>query len=739
MKSIYKYIIIATAALVSGLSVSAQNLPAGTYEGKNGVAYRKSSSLKPGTNDTYVVNLETFVYGEVTIKNTSIPADIVLVLDVSGSMDWHLFGPGTARSRQSYSYNSITDNTSNPDNSTHYFYKHTDGNYYQVKRGRYYTNDGFLGARIIHYYLYFIADGIQYFLYGDSVTTTRPSTPSQYAINIFSGAAGDTIWTGVLYDGVQLETRLTTLKQAVNTFIDQIHHNDLFDDDNIRRVDEHNQPTALGNQISIVKFASEYYSNNSQGYNSDSAPLTPGNGFRNGANYTQVVQGFTTTAEDTNITTLKAAVNSLSASGATAGDYGLNLARLLLNSIKNDRPESSKTVVFFTDGSPTYGNSFETAVASNAIGNAYNIKSNYGATIYTVGVFDDLGDAEDNVHNYMNFVSSNYPDARNMSQGNNPVPAAQRVFYQNADGANLSSVFKSIAEASGGSGATEVTSESTVTVDVVASSFSLPEGISSNDITVTIAPCTGQTRAKETLSNGKERLYFTFGQEKTSTAYGLPAIVPEVDSDHNMVTTSGFDFSANWCGHDASNNTWHGYKQTISFEIKLNEAAVGGPNVVTNDRKSGIYVNGQPVAEFNRPVVKIPVSLWIKKKGLMGEDSAVFNVQYAHFEEGVDPTTLPSSAWKSFTKVIVNSNSPKDSDGYPIVKLVGLDPDYFYRIKEDAWAWTYNYQDDGIQYAFGEDQQNPFVFTNIPEPNVKSGEGSVQNVFNAGTASPTTE
>ena len=82
----YKYIIIATAALLSGLSVSAQNLPAGTYEGKNGVAYRKSSSLKPGTNDTYVVNLETFVYGEVTIKNTSIPADIVLVLDVSGSM-----------------------------------------------------------------------------------------------------------------------------------------------------------------------------------------------------------------------------------------------------------------------------------------------------------------------------------------------------------------------------------------------------------------------------------------------------------------------------------------------------------------------------------------------------------------------------------------------------------------------------------------------------------------------------
>ena len=721
MKTIYKYIVIATAALVSGLSVSAQNLPAGTYEGKNGVAYRKSSSLKPGTNDTYVVNLETFVYGEVTIKNTSIPADIVLVLDVSGSMTDELIEYDyVARNSQGYSYNSYGSNT--------YYYKHTDGKYYPVSRGQIALFG--IGVR----YLRFNVNGTWYYLSGTGVTTDFSSVWS----------ASETIWTGVLYSHVQvanLGPKIDNLKTAVKAFIDKIQYNDLYDDDGNRRLDANNQPTSLGNQISIVKFASNSYYQSSVGYDSDDAPTAAGNHRQNnGYNYTEVVSGFTHTASDTDVASLKNDVDALIASGATAGDFGLNLARLLLKDIQTSRPESTKTVVFFTDGSPTYQNAFNATVASNAVRNAYKIKSTYGATIYTIGVFGALSESEeDNVNDYMNFVSSNYPDARDMSQPNNPVPAAQRKFYQNVVGADLTSVFTSIAEASGGSGATEVTSESTVTVDVVASSFSLPDGIGSDDITVTIAPCTGQTKAKETLSNGKERLYFTFGQERSSTAYGLPAIVPEVDADHNMVTTSGFDFSANWCGHDASNNTWHGYKQTISFEIKLNEAAVGGPNVVTNDRKSGIYVNGQPVAEFNRPVVKIPVSLWIKKKGLIGEDSAVFNVQYAHFEEGVDPTTLPSSAWKSFTKVIVNSNSPKDSDGYPIVKLVGLDPDYFYRIKEDAWAWTYSYQDYGVQYAFGEDQQNPFVFTNIPEPNVKSGEGSVQNVFNAGTASPTTE
>ena len=65
-----------------------------------------------------------------------------------------------------------------------------------------------------------------------------------------------------------------------------------------------------------------------------------------------------------------------------------------------------------------------------------------------------------------------------------------------------------------------------------------------------------------------------------------------------------------------------------------------------------------------------------------------------------------------------------------MVKLVGLDPDYFYRIREDAWAWTYTYRDQGIQYIYGEDQQNPFVFTNEPKPAVKEAEATVQNSFN---------
>ena len=760
MKTIYKYIVLSTVTLACGLYAAAQNLPEGTYEGQNGIAYRKSSTLKSGTTDTYIVNLDTFVYGEVTVETKAVPADIVLVLDVSGSMNEHMFtAPYTARSSQNYSFNSVY----SLDDDEAIFYRYTDGNYYRVFYDyveRYYSGSGYYYFR-----LYFEVDGTKYYLTrsggSNTITTTAPTNVT---------GLNDRIWTGVLYNGTSSGTKIDKLKTAVGAFIDKIRHNDLYEDDtdDHRRVDEHGNPTSLGNQISIVKFAAATYYNSST-----TASIAPGNhyvrvydnngtiGFVNystslgnnqNANCTEVLASFTPTAELSDVNSLKADVNALQAAGQTASDLGMNLARLLLESIKDTRTESSKTVVFFTDGEPTHnGIGFSgssgsyvadgTTVASNTIGYSRTIKNTYEAQVFTVGVFSNLGSNATNVANFMNYTSSNYPNALNMSQPGNPVAEGKRVYYQNASNADLTAIFTTIAQSSGGSGNTQVSGSSAVTVDVVASSFSLPANITANDITVTVAPCTGfddenHANYKEDVGEGKERLYLTFGTAKAPEDYGLPNITPVVDPEHNMVTTSGFDFSANWCGNDPSDaNTstykpWRGYKQTISFEIKLREEAVGGPNVVTNDEKSGIYVNGEPVATFNRPTVKIPVSLWIKKKGLLGEDSAVFNVQYAKYQAGVDPIDLPNSAWKSFTKVIVNSNSPKDSDDYPIVKLVGLDPDYFYRIKEDAWAWTYNYVDGGIQYAFGEDQQNPFVFDNTPKPNIKSAEATVQNVFN---------
>lgn len=720
--------------MMAGLTTFAQNLPEGTYMEKNGIAYRKAATLKPGTTDRYIIDIEAFVTGAVHKVVSSKPADIVLVLDVSGSMNEEIY---------EYTYSSVGSDSYSYYDIYYYhdgyneyypllYYKHTDGKYYQVNSG--YTG----GYNNTRYYIYYTVGNTNYYLSGNSTTTTQPTNTTNQ---------NSTIWTGVLYryvQGASKGTKLANLKTAVSTFIDKIVENDLYETDESGKVviDEATgnpkrrkgvlgADTTLGNRIAIVKYARDRYVSGNINYNNwrnPNAPITvsgDGNNRDNsGYNYTEVVRAFTLTGTAANVTNLKNAVNGFRAGGATASDYGMNLAWRLLDNIPEARDTSdTKTVVFFTDGSPTYGSDFSSTVADHTISRAHDAKQ-MDAKVFTVGVFSNLGDDADDVDKYMNYTSSNYPDAIGFNQGYTPVPTAERVFYQNANDADLTSIFTAIAEASGGSGNTDVSGTSPVTVDVIAASFALPTGASADDITVKVAKCVG-----------KEGNYLQFDEPVAPSAAGF-TITPTVNTTTQKVSTTGFDFSANWCGYNEDTGKYQGYKQIISFEIKVNDNAVGGPDVLTNEENSGIFLAGatEPLVKFNRPTVKIPISIWIKKQGLEGDDTAVFTIEYAEYDPTVtNPSTLPKSAWKSFDKVAINSNSEIDSDGYPIVRLTGLDPDFFYRIREDQWAWSYDYQASGIQYTVGSGGSNPFVFVNKPKDTVKENESSVRNEFNERT------
>ena len=86
MKKI-QYILFAIAffALVPAKNVQAQKET--TY--KNGLGYSKNIST-PDDKGVYTITLEAFTTGNVSISKKSIPADIVLVLDVSGSMAYNM-------------------------------------------------------------------------------------------------------------------------------------------------------------------------------------------------------------------------------------------------------------------------------------------------------------------------------------------------------------------------------------------------------------------------------------------------------------------------------------------------------------------------------------------------------------------------------------------------------------------------------------------------------------------------
>lgn len=87
MKKIYNYFLIAIAffALVPAMNLRAQKET--TYS--NGLGYSKNIST-PDDKGIYTITLEAFTTGNVTVTKKSIPADIVLVLDVSGSMAYDM-------------------------------------------------------------------------------------------------------------------------------------------------------------------------------------------------------------------------------------------------------------------------------------------------------------------------------------------------------------------------------------------------------------------------------------------------------------------------------------------------------------------------------------------------------------------------------------------------------------------------------------------------------------------------
>lgn len=728
MNNIFKYI-ASFVALLSGLAVYAQNLPSGVYREENGVAYAKRAVIN--NDGTYTIDLETFVTGEVTTTYEAVPVDVVLVLDVSGSMKEAI------SSTQSYVEASVTalygydyDNYS----PTSYYYKYND-NYYPLYIGR----GGSGGNR--RYYLFF----------RDNTNTTRYINNSGQVVND-QPTNVTSQYTNLLNSNVQLYTsqtinvtKMDALKTAVQAFIDQIAHNDLYEDDTYA----HPRAQALGNQISIVKFAEPtYYSSSTSWVNGNSTTPTiePGNHFpeyRNyGGNYqyrnfstnyyqysdydryncTEVLKGFTLTGNEQNVTSLKSAVTSLIEAGSTAADYGMNLARLLINDLGEDRANSNKVVVFFTDGAPTHASNFDQTVANTAIQHANSIKAiTYGSgenathpIIYSVGIFTST--VSGNVNTFMTNI------------------ATDASHYVNASGGtaeDLKDIFTAIAHSSGGSGNAQVTGQSTLTVDVVSSSFSVPKGFEQNPanaVTVLVAPCTGITTI-----GGHD--YLTFGQAKAPTEYGLAVITPSISEADNKVSTTGFDYSGNWCGPDASSPTgFHGYKQIIRFVITVNDDAVGGPAVETNTSGSGIYLPGsdEPLVEFNIPTVKLPVQIWIQKVGLMEGDNAVFTLARTPFVENFDPATAVWEDWG--TKIVVGHDDYDPETGIYLKKQVGLNPDYYYRIKEDAWAFGYTYQLGGVQYTFGDNIQNPFVFTNTPN-NKKYDESSVRNTFKERTGS----
>ena len=233
-----------------------------------------------------------------------------------------------------------------------------------------------------------------------------------------SGSMGDDM-------GERSTTRINALKSAANSFIDTIaEQNKSINDKNKRH------------QVAIVKFAGNKRSNtigndtyrDRQGYTH---------------NYSQVMKGLTPCV-DSAATELKNTVGLIEPAGATQADYGLELARDM-----SGRTDAQKVVVFFTDGSPTSSNGFESDVANDAVNAAKTMKDK-GATIYTIGIFsganpDQAISKASKENKFMHAVSSNYPNATSYTTNKLGKRTENSDFYKAASNADeLKKVFDDI-------------------------------------------------------------------------------------------------------------------------------------------------------------------------------------------------------------------------------------------------------------------------------------------------------
>lgn len=605
-----------------------------------------NKTVIPKGDGTYTVRLESYATGSVTTTQAPVPMDFVLVLDVSGSMTEKI---------ASYTYRATSKTSWSVSDVYNDYYDlgglhRTDVTYY-AKIGEEYYPVSYQSKRGWGYREYWLEANNQ--VLGQKVT--------------------DSTWENTVYDQA-LYTRkvekLEAMKTAVNNFIDSV-------------AAQKNGNTPVAHRISIVKFAgdkSDKVSNDT--YTDDDENIY---------NYTQKVTELTDVTDEGSVDSLKDAVNALTAGGATAADWGMQKAKDVL--IKRESTENPSIVIMFTDGEPNHGRDYWADVAGNTVQAAKGLKDD-GTKVYTIGMFKDLKPSNaDKVDTYMNGVSSNYPEAvkaNNDSGVTLGTRAEGSNYYFKADNAGaLDQVFQTISQSTT---TTSPLDASAVVVDNVPSNFALTEG----SVQVYTADCTGK--------NSEGELTWKDTLEKSN-------IIPNIPEDKNedgsqTISTTGFDFSKNWCGLD-SNNKATGKKLIIEFTIERTNYGGTQPTNAGAYIKAGKEANEEPIISLKDP--QVPVTIELNKT--LGVN---------------DEKPYDGEGFAILTKIAAQANTLVDGINNAYVKMeltVKVDDTTTYTYKIPAKAKT------GSWYQ-GDQQMSPEVVKNIKtSQNVKRGQNNAVDPY----------
>ena len=682
---------------------------------------------------TYTITLEAYATGErfSTEVTKDVPADIVLVLDQSGSMDEEMYTYDfqAYRNKSNRDYYTLRHNGGRYPNL---YYKLDNGSYVTVSVERsqnitytacpanwpnsanrgdenYYSNQNNLyikeggeykkvvlersGGWLTGYtFTYIFPDGsiivsernntvpdfegkgplyVRSIMQGDDYTYFYTDSDGVRQVIGTSSGQSTRPTDFILYERYLSGsvTRLEALKTAVEGFANSVSEKAKGEDGQLHTEDD------VNHRIAVVGYASRYDSNNEWKNTELFIGSTQHNYSVNAENYYD--SAFQNMSTDIGVRNVNDSIDALDADGATYTNYGLEMANGILNANPvNEGEKRSRVIVLFTDGYPgKNADDFNLQAATAALTQA-TIAKNNGVSVYSVGIFNGAdattagnmnGDNTDAANWFMQNVSSN-----------NGTPQNPSYYLSASDADTLNNIFQQISDNIESGGSATTLGGETVIRDVVSDYFQLPTGTDVNDITVQTVPCTGITNDVPTWGTPEE---FTDAEVT-------------VDVDAGIVNVSGFDFAGNYVGMDTLNGeeTLHNpaKKLVISFKVEPRTGFLGGNGVPTNDG-AYIYENedaAAPVLEFKKPDVDVPINtinVTAKDKNvyLLGELTAAQLKSGATAEVGDVELELGETNYglKTWQNEYVNIKVVyQDKDGNEVTGLNNLKDDTTYTV-----------------------------------------------------------
>ncbi len=312
--------------------------------------------------------------------------------------------------------------------------------------------------------------------------------------------------------------------------------------------------------------------------------------------------------------TIDSAIAGIDSKGATAANYGLEMAEGVFANAGDDGRK--RLVVFLTDGVPTTSSEFSRDVANNAIDSANNLKNVYGASVYSIAISNlaNVDDMKQNFNIFLHAVSSNYPNAISLNKVGEAA-LMKEYFLKASDAESLNASLKNI----------------------FAQKISNTVSFDNMTLFDTLSPAFTLTTEQETAL-----------RETVKAQYGVKDEDIVITHNEDKTTTITVYNLSPKPKYDAT-NVMLGYEISLTFDVTANENALKSGTYAVDTDEAGVVHDGVLVATFDPSEVNVTKDSCLVKF-LIGDE--VYSLVHAQMGDSVEAPNAPFARWdvsQSFT------------------------------------------------------------------------------------------